>query len=42
MMSAADFVRSSFGPVPASASRIGSAFISPTHATLEGFFAFNH
>jgi hypothetical protein len=43
MISAADFVRSSFGPVAdLDIDDDGSAFITTPHATLEGFFAFDH
>ena len=43
MISAADFVHSSFGPdADLAIDDDGSAFITTPHATLEGFFAFDH
>jgi hypothetical protein len=43
MISAADFVHSSFGPdTDLDIEDDGSAFITTRYATLEGFFAFDH
>lgn len=43
MISAADFVVQTFGPdVDLDIDDDGSAFITTPHATLEGFFAFDH
>lgn len=43
MISAADFVQASFGPdADLEVDDDGSAFITTPHATLEGFFAFDH
>jgi hypothetical protein len=43
MIAAADFVCESFGPeADLDIEDDGSAFITTPHATLEGFFAFDH
>lgn len=43
MIASADFVHSSFGPdADLDIDDDGSAFITTPHATIEGFFAFDH